>query len=345
MRPVHTARLAAVLALPTVALPAAAQSGGFAGGDLALFTPALNGISSSSGGLALVGVLSGTVTEPYAFWTTPSASDACAYDPFRDRLVFAAAFQNGDPVELWAGDAAGVAQKLLAASGAVRVLAPAGDGRVFFNWNGGPFAAISWLDAADQLHVLMDASGTAPWTHGNGNVLIHLEYDEHANALLLASGSFALACSGPAASALTVRRLDLSADGTRVVGESCASFDVDPMGGEVPVGLARIDPEAFLLTVDTNSNQAQPRLLRVTVDPLGVEVYSSTDYFGSAATNAGTYSHTLGRAVLLDTGNDVLRTYAPGQGGAGSVLPTSSPLSPAGSSGEAATLVEIGPRG
>lgn len=328
-----------------LAASALAQSpSGLTGGQLVLYSPALNGISSTGGGIALVDPLTGAGTKVYSFWQTAQASDGICYDPVRDRLLFGAAFNSGDPLEFWAGDAAGNVQSLGGQGVTRNCYAAAGDGRVFYRANTGATPnAIRWIDAADQEHLLLDASGSAVWQAATANWFGQLEYSPEHNALLLASGSNFGACGGQQVS---VQRLDLSTDGARIVHTTCASITVDASGNCRPVGLAPIDDESFLLTVDSNSSAEQPRLLRVTAEPLGLSVFSNTgSYFAAAATNAGTFSHSRGAAVILDTGNDLLRAFSAGAGGEGVTFGPVGVWSPPGSSGEQATLIEVAPAG
>ena len=135
----------------------------------------------------------------------------------------------------------------------------------------------------------------------------------------------------------------MSTDGTRVSGSiTCTDFDVSSTS-ETPVGLSDLPGGDLLLTVDTNSNAAENRLLRVNPNTVTIQTFATNGpYTGAAATNAGVFSSVLGQAVILDTLQNVLRSFPVGGSGDGTVItPAGEPLSGVGS-GEITTLVEVG---
>ncbi|MEO0653177.1 MAG: hypothetical protein AAFZ65_21045, partial [Planctomycetota bacterium] len=307
-------------------------------GTLVLCDPALNGLSSSSGGIALVDPLTGSASAPYAFQASPAFQDAVCYDSFRDRIVFSAQLTPNDPFELLAGDALGNSQPLGVQGVNCGAFAPTGDGRIYFRASNEPTPAIRILDVTDTVGFLLNQSGQ-PFTVPNNNAWGHLEYHAGTNSLILASRGFAAAC-GPL-SAITVRRYDLSPDGSTVVGETCVSFDVEPGGTQTVVGLTPIDANDFLITVDNNSSQVIPRLLRLNAATLTFSVFASPDYFGAASTSAGAWSDARGQAVVYDTFNDTLRAFSKGQSGEGTLLAPFGSFGTSGGTGQIATLIEI----
>ncbi len=334
-----------VAALAPLSCPLGAQS--FSQGDVYLATIAATGLSTGNGGIIRIDPVSGAtslVAGPFGF---QSYHDMVAYDPYRDRLVFPAAAPDPttDPVQLWEMDAAGTMQPLGVVGQWLAALAPTGDGRIYHRQVGVPAGRVRYLDAANQLHDLMDATGTQPFTFVPGFFLQyqHLLYHEPTNSLLAAARHANPTCgTGALSQAVAVFRAPLSVDGTRVVGPvTCNHFEVSS-SGEVPVGFSRMSDGDLLMVCDTNSGLSEPRLLRVDPFTLAISTFASNGHVGAAATNAGCFSSTIGRAVILDTGNDVLRTFGQGESGDGIILPAGAqPVSPGGSSGEVATMIEI----
>lgn len=334
------------------ALAIAAQSsnlalgagGGFQAGDLYLYTPSYSGLSSSDGAILRVDPTSGAVSVYIDLVTSSSGPGAMTYDPWRDRMIFFGGLVANHN-ELYLADAAGNLQSLgfgVTSGPTLGRLTPRGDGIVYFIGFNAP-GVISYLDPTNQVQTLMDASGAAPYSPGSFvSQITRMHYDPTTNALFVATSSNVAVCSGGIQDAVSLRRLDLSADGSRVVGETCFQYDLVPnQFGEVPVGITQGPGTQLMLTIDDNSNSAAARI--ATIDPVAATASPFAvvgSYIGAAATNAGCYSHVLGRAVVLDTGIDVLRAFSPGEAGAGTVI--ASGVSSNGGSGETATLVEIG---
>ncbi|MEO0651604.1 MAG: hypothetical protein AAFZ65_13090 [Planctomycetota bacterium] len=330
--------VSSLFALPLLASFAAGQGSGLTNGQLVLFDPALNGSSSLDGGIAIVDPLSGAFTKPYSFFATPQRQDGICYDPFRDALIFVAFETIDDNRELLAGDAFGNATPLGISGLNCQAFAPTGDGRIYLRVEAAPSNGIRILDAQNQVSLLEDGNG-APFTIPNNNAWGHMEYDAGTNSLILAHQGVVAPCG--ITSAVTVRRYDLSPDGKDVVGESCVQFDVDPGLAQSVVGLSRISSNSLLMTVDTNSSEAKPRMLRVQVDPLQIDAWAVNDYFGAAATNAGAYSSLRSSAVIYDTSSDILRAFNFGAVGEGLVVTNQGPIGLSGGTGQVASLIEI----
>lgn len=338
--------LVAALLLVPLSASAAGQGGGFTAGDLYLLSPAIQGSSSDDGALVHVDLSAGSAGILVDTFTTPSQSFAVAFDPWRQRVVFRAGLDTVfEPTHLWAVDAAGNLDDLGFAGSVLSQFAPDGQGRIYMRQSSAttPFV---YLDASGELNVLLDASGTQPFLlNGSGSTDMRgLIYDPGTHALFVASIGPLGACPGGATDKVNVRRLPLSADGTRVVGpEDCVSFEVSSTG-ENPVGWSHGPGGLLVLVIDTNTNAQEPRLQ--TVDPVTLAVSpfaSNGSYLGAAATNAGTWCSALGQVVILDTGTDVLRAFGAGQTGAGNVLALTGSVSAAGSSGETVSLLQVPP--
>jgi hypothetical protein len=330
------------------AAPLAAQAGGFTSGDLYLYDPDVTGTTLLDGALVHIDPLSGQSDIALDTFLTPSLQGALAFDPYRQRLVlFGSAGNPLDPAQLWCVDAAGNLDATGATSDLYGALAPTGDGRIYMRNYGShsdtdPF---QWLDAANQFSTLMDETGTAPFLlEGDAALDVHgMIYDAGTNALFVASDSGG-ACAGGQTNKANIHKLPLSADGTRVEGPvSCAQIEVST-SGETPAGWSRGPAGQLLLLIDTNSNAKEARLQLVDPVTLTSTAFASPgSYIGAAALNAGSWSTALGKAVVLDTLNDQLHAFGPGETGTGSVLPDTGPLSSADISGEADSLIEIAP--
>jgi hypothetical protein len=326
--------------------PALAQGGGFVAGDEFLYSPAITDISSTGGALVQIDLAGGTDAILVDVVLTFASPGAMAFDPYRQRVIFFATVAPSTPFRLWATDSAGALTDLGLVSGSYHAFAPTGDGRIYMHdttplGNTHPFV---YLDAAGTLNTLLDSTGTVPFLiDGLGNFDVReMLWDAGTNALFVASNTTG-ACQGGASDKVNIHKLPLSADGTRVVGPvGCAQFEVSS-SGETPTGLSRGPAGSLLLVVDTNSNNQEPRMVLVDPVTLAMSAFASNgSYTGAAATNAGTWSSTLNKAVILDTFTDELREYAAGETGNGTVLlPTGVPVSAGGSSGETATLIEV----
>ncbi|HKX45724.1 MAG TPA: hypothetical protein VJP77_03415 [Planctomycetota bacterium] len=333
----------ALAALSSLAAPAAAQSGGFQAGDLYLYNPAYQGLSSSDGALVRIDPLTGAQQIVVDLVTSNSSGDVLAYDPFRDRLIFFGGLvPNSNSVYLC--DAAGNLQPLgftVTSGPTLGRFAPRGDGLIYFVGHNAP-GTFQYLDAANQAHPLLDAAGVAPYVVGGlPGPTTRLHYHPPTNSLVATTTNNSVICPGGENDAVNIHQLQLSPDGTRVLSETCFQYDLHPTNlGEVPVGLSNGPGGDLLLVVDDNTNTTLPRMARI--DPVAgtATPFAWNGGAGSAATNAGCYSHVRGQAVILDTGNDVLRAFSAGESGQGTIIATG--VSSAGGSGETATLIEIG---
>ncbi len=346
-RPLASLRNAFALTIFLCAAPLHAQSSGFTPGDLYLYSPAIQGSSSTSGAILRIDPATGNSTMLVDLDSTLSAAQCIAYDPYRNRLVFNGVIAGiGGPTATWLVDGNGALQKLGYDGKPLRTFAPSGDGKIYLLDDSDNTAWIEYLDAANVRHPLLPDVGLDPFTI-NGNFGFDVRamlYDPASHCLFIASYSAAsVACTGGNPADVNVRRIPLDSAGTQVIGPvTCNQFAVDPSGpGEIPVGLTLGPNGQLLLVVDTNSNAQQSRMIAIDRTTLAMSPFAANGYAGAAATNAGTWSTTLGKAVILDTANDVLRAFGSGETGAGSVIVTTLPVSSAGGTGEVATLIEI----
>jgi hypothetical protein len=325
---------AAVLAAAPAA-PLAAQGGGFQAGDLYLHTPAYPLLKH-----AIVRIDPGSGAQSVLVdLTGGSTSDQIAYDPWRDRLIFFGGLTiNHTGVYLI--DAAGNVQSIgIEDMGSFGLFSPRGDGLIYLR-SSSSWPALSYLDGANQLHTLMDASGTAPYAFPTspGNIR-RMVYHAGTNALFAATQSAQSTCAGGVTDAANVYKLELSADGTRVVAESCTQWQVKAgASGQQPVCFAPGPGGDLLLQVKGGGADSLPHVVRVQPESFTLSTFASPAIGGMVS---GCYSQVLGRAVVQDSGDDVLRTYAPGELGGGTILCTG--VGPSGSFNEVATLIEIVP--
>lgn len=336
---------AASLVIALGAAAATAQS--FQQGDLYLFSPAINGSSSTSGALVRLRPSDGTGAIVNTFFGTPQQFDAAAFDPYRNAMVFMAQLTLGSPVQLWQCDAAGNLTSLGYPNRVLASFAPANGGRIYLrDVQEFPAGRLHYLDASNQYHTVMDASGAVPFEFfpGSSTQFHCMHYHAPTNALFVAhSSGFTQVCGGGATSTtLIVRRVTLSADGARAVGPVlCAQFEVST-SGESAVALDEMSDGTLLAVVDSNTNAAEPRLVRLDPWTMATSTFATIGpYIGAAATNAGCWSSVVGGAVVIDTGNDVMRSFQQGQSGTGITIAFPVPVSSAGGSGEVASLVEV----
>ncbi|MHC4376702.1 MAG: hypothetical protein ACYS26_08915 [Planctomycetota bacterium] len=334
---------AATAAFATPAL-AQAGTGGFKAGDLYLHSSAWSGASSADGAIVHIDPTNGAATVFHDLATSGPNTQGLAYDPWRDRLLFFGGFV-ANSIELWASDASGNLQSfgLQTISGGSRgLLAPRGDGIVYF-LSPSDLDVISYLDATDQVQVLQDATGTSPWAFGiTDNNIQSLIYVPEQNCLLATRWSFFDPCAGIPNDVTALHRLDLSADGTRVVSETCFWFDAASGDWDGETRGLSIAPNGDPILVIGQGNtgfQPQARVARVDLDTNTVTAFAQTDFNGQQRIVAGTYSRALGKTLVLDSFNDVLRAFGEGEVGEGTTIATG--VSSPGGSGERATLVEI----
>lgn len=317
----------------------------FQAGDLYLHSPAITGIGSGNGALVRIDPVSGQSAIVIPFAATDGRRAAMAYDPHRQALVFQAVIgSTSEPKRTWFSDAQGHLQSPLI-SGNLHAFAPTGDGRIYFRDDLIPAGQVEYLDVSNQRRSLLDASGTQPFEFLPGQFVHYEDLHFHAatNSLFAASTSgIALDCNGTRSFEVVVRRVALSLDGTRAIGNvTCASYEVSS-SGEWVCDLDELPGGDLLLTISTNSNAGEERLLRIDPVALTVTPFATTGpYLGAAALVAGCWSSALGKAVILDSFTDALRAYGFGESGPGTMITTSGPISANGSSGEIAALVEV----
>lgn len=320
-------------------------------GDLYFQSNALFGLSTGNFGIVRIDPTTGVsevLIGPFGAGSTYAPN--MAYDPYRDRIVTSMA-PDFVTTDAYLVDAAGNADALGISSQSISNFAPTGDGRIYFTINGGLAADVHYIDATGALHQLMDVTGSAPFqldaSVGNGTLFHGMIYEPGTRSLFIATPAAVVPCS--TSDTVNVHKVPLTPGGAQVAGPvQCAEYDVDALNsGEHPEGLSRGPNGDLFLVVDTNSNNQQPRMLRV--DPASATITSyaqNGSYLGAAATNAGCYSHVLGRAAIVDSFAADIRLFGPGEVGNGTLMGVvDAPGTDLYGNNQQASLVEIGPIG
>ena len=331
-------RLASSISLSVLlSLAANAQSSGFHEGELFLYSAGVTAPGYNSAGILRVDPVTGVGS---LFVPTQGAFAAdyvggMVFDTYRQRLVFSSSV--GSPYEhVWLADGNGNLQNLTAGqfpSGiALTGLSPTGDGRIYCNQSSGALAPLGWFDAQNGYHVLFASDGVTPMRI-DGTSYYQIDgmiYDPGTNSLFVASITPA---PGFPQAAVNIRKLPLSADGSRVVGPvGNVQFEISAVppaasSGEAPRGWSRGPAGQLALLVHCIDTQVLPRMLLVDPVTSAVTVYGScgqsTQPGGWAVTTGGVYHSQLGKFLLVDYSNGALRAYSQGSpGGNGSVVPT-----------------------
>jgi hypothetical protein len=309
---------AAVVLGPSIAL---AQGGGFQQGDLYLFNSLIPVPGSGNGAIVRIDPLAGTSTLTVDLGTASQANGLLAFDSYRQRLVFQSGIPTvPNPARLYAADAAGNVTDLGVVAGNYDGLAPTGDGRIYMlkPLSATPFV---YLDAVNNLATLLDSAGTAPFQLvGSGTQLRTMIYDTTTNALFVgATPSYS--CPGGVSGLISVYKLQLSADGSRVVAPAaCIQFGVTFSG--YAVGMSRLPDGDILAVVDNNTTVLTPRYFRIDPASFTASAYASNNNVGAALTLAGSYCSALGKAIGFYGGGGLV-AFADGESGAGTPVPVS----------------------
>ena len=305
-----------------LAIGAGVANAQFAPGELLLVSNAIGtGTGCGTAGIARINTTTWNVSLVTAL---PSLTRAC-YDPYRGAVIVTYVNTTAEAV------ASTGARTLLGAPGTniATLVASAGDGRIY-TWSVTD-SRVRYVDAANVLHTLMDATGSTPYaTTGNVGAMW---YDHGTNALF-----FAALVPGDLTQ---VTRVPLNAAGTMLSGAAASTtFDASAgQAGEYPVGFSAGPGGLLFLKIDDNSGAAAARMRLIDPVTLTVSSFATSSYFGVGGEVAGAYVPAIGAAVALDSLNDVLRIYHFGESGAGSTPATTGNGVSSCGSGEVATFV------
>jgi hypothetical protein len=256
-----------------------------------------------------------------------------SYDAFRDRLLFV-----DNVIGLRTADAAGALGAIPTPVLPPQQVAARGDGIVYL-WFGPGAAAtagLAYLDAANVVHDLLNAGGTARQTFTSS--FQEMLYDPGTNSLLAFSG----VAFGPCATAgqTCAVRIPLNAGGTQVSG-ALLSAQVEVSASELVTGASRGPGGSILVAVDTNTNDRENRVQRLDPAAMSFSVFAANGpYTGAATVSTGAWDANIARALILDTFNDVLRSFASGEVGNGTTFATG--VSGSGHSEDARLLQIVG---
>jgi hypothetical protein len=192
---------------------------------------------------------------------------------------------------------------------------------------------VSYYDPSNTLQSLMNQAGSGPYVFSGPVGAMH--YHAGTNSLFFASA---------AAGDLTeISRVPLNASGTQVVGPATTvTFDATGgVTGDSPAGFSKGPSGSLFLKIADTTNLPAGRMRLIDPSTLSVSVFATSDYFGTANETAGAYVPTRGQAVMLDTFNDQLRTYSPGDSGPGGGVVISGTFVSGCGSGEVAQIVVI----
>lgn len=251
---------------------------------------------------------------------------ASVFDAHRSALLVSTSLPP-DPYwldRLWSVQSNGTASPIAGiANLALKALCSAGDGRVFYQHASPASDEIHWLDAANGIHTLLDASGTNPFVFPVEHMLWHAPSNS-----LLATTSAVWSTNTCVAGSCSIFRIPLSFDGTRIASAPvCAPIAT---ASQEIMSMDHLPGGDVLLCLGSGTSPVYPNLL-LRVDPgtLAATPYASPSV---GDLNGACYCPNIGRVVVLDDGANVLRTYLPGGSGGGTVLATNLAVSP-GSSG------------
>jgi len=297
---------------------AAAQT--FLTNDIYLISPVVPDPSNGTIVNGILRITPGTWAKTLVY-SDPIVNGAGAYDPARDRMVLPML-----PLRLVAADGTTSTIALSWGNGP-SLVAPVGDGRIYI-WSPQTNDArrIIYVDNANVQHTLMNDANTAPFVPPAD--FLALMYDRATNSLLGGGGG--------AVDSFVVK-MPLSPAGDRIQGAVVTATINASTSGEVVVALSRGPGGKAFVKIDDNSNDTNPRMQ--TIDPVTMvaQPFASSGYFGVGGEVAGVYDPFLGAAVVLDSLNDVLRTFGSGASGDGIIVTRG--VSNGGASGELAQLI------
>jgi hypothetical protein len=297
-------------------LTASAKAQDFQPGDMWLVSQGVyNGVNFPPG-IARIDTVTATANLVVPNFLSPYLA-VSTFDTFRNAIVIAA--NNAATTQLHVVHADGSMATLGADAANLRGVAATGDGRVYYFRAFGAPAPLEYIDAANVVHNLLDASGSAPFDTGLASVIVQaMYYDSNTNSLHIGIQVSGTPC-GVAYQTAGVMVIPLSPDGTKVGGTvQSVPLCTFPMSPLRVVNLSQGPGNTVMAVLDDNSNSAVGRMVTINTATLGVSTYAANGpYTGAAATVAGVYSHLLGRAVINDGFAVTLRVYANGETGNG----------------------------
>lgn len=208
----------------------------------------------------------------------------------------------------------------------VSALAPAGDGRIYFQRPG----KFSYIDAAGVTRDVLNTSGSNIYVPPRAWSRMYFDLPTQSLFLGDSQGLSAL-----------ITRIKLTPDGSRVAGPPADTvFVTASLSNPRVVGITQGPNGHLFIKLDDNSNNTAPRMLLMNPATLEVDVYANSGYFGVAGEIAGCFSPALNAALAVDSLSDRLRIFTSGGSIEGAIVLAPLVSSPGGS-GENATLFPI----
>ena len=126
--------LARLVLLSALAAPGFAQGAGFKAGEMFLYSPGLQGPGYSGPGILRLNPVTGASSVLLQTSFAQSNTGTVAFDPYRQRVVVSATLTLQQPNRLWYVDGNGALEDAfpLAGSASFHSIAPAGNGRIYF---------------------------------------------------------------------------------------------------------------------------------------------------------------------------------------------------------------------
>lgn len=264
------------------------------------------------------------------------------YDPYRKKIVFAgiAAGAGIPTLSMIAYSPLTGLEKIDLGGLTARTLAPTADGRIYFmDASSGTAEPLYYVDAAGVVHTVLNATGTGPFKK---SAVAEMIYDPVTQSIFLNRG--AISC-GTALNVPEVTKVPLTPDGTQVAGPTTA-FNICgiPNPG---VSTDNWEAEQFsygpngtiAFAWDNNQNLKLGRMIVFDPVTLAYSIWAQNDYAGSGATDGGFYHAASNSFRILDTFNNVLRAFAQGESGAGTVVATGISSTASGTETTSAVLI------
>jgi hypothetical protein len=299
------------------------QGGPWTDGEIVVMAPSVapaTGLSlyriapETGHGTALISGFSG-----YGGW-----SGKIVFDPYRDALLVNLALPPDGPFtyKLWAVASDGSKTAIPGLNGAaLRAMAAVGDGRIYFQTHGtgSPTEPIKYLDAANVVHTLLDANGSAPFPFP----VEHLLYHAPTNSLLASTSNWWSTndCNPLGGS---VFRIPLSADGSQVAGPVVCASTSNAYAAEEIMALDYLPGGDVLAVLAVGiPGTTIKRLKRFNPFTMVVSDFADPTYLD---VNGGCWSSRIGAAVILEDSTKTLRAYAANQSGSGTQIVCDVPL-------------------
>ncbi len=288
-----------------------AQTGAFTDGELLVRAPQS---TSTLGALYRVDAVTGEAAALLLdVYPNYSKGGWVAYDPYRGALLAYCAIEAFGifAPRLLQIESDGSYTDLGFVGEGLRCLAPMGDGRVYC-YRG---TTLHVLDASNAIAPVLDAGGLEIELG-----IEHLAYDPPSHSLI-GVGNTTTGCG--AFGELPIHRLPLAPDGASVAGpQACSTFFHGTAAA--PVGIDPLPGGTLLVTLAGLAVASlDDRFLEVDPATLATSVWAESPL---SDLDGGVWVPSLGGAVALDDGDNVLRLFFESTNGEGIVIPTSEPM-------------------